>query len=91
MAATSLVHTHMLEIKVRKRATDRNIFDRWFVHEPWGNKGQIVESDCVVCRLPIGAAAHKRAMEVMELSHLTIHHPRSLLRWFLQTQQFPSA
>jgi hypothetical protein len=73
------------------KITRQHVFDSssWFVHQAWGTGAQIIESECVICRLPIGAATHKKAAEVMEISHVTVQHPRGLLRWFLHNQQFP--
>jgi hypothetical protein len=77
----------------RKPVARATVFDPslWFVHQSWGGTAKIIESDCVVCRLSVGAATHKRAMDAMELAHVTVEHPRGLLRWFLHTQQSPAA
>jgi hypothetical protein len=61
----------------------------WFRREPVGRTAQLLESCCLICRLPVGATTQQHARDVVEVSHLTIQHPHGVLRWFLRLHQFP--
>jgi hypothetical protein len=69
----------------KSKPPQRATFDGspWFVRLPVGG-AKLVQSECTLCRLPIGAAHERRGTELIELSHLIVQHPRGLLRWFLQ-------
>ena len=45
----------------------------------------------MVCRMYVGAATREQTMDLMELSHLIVQHPRGLLRWFLQGKDVRAA
>jgi hypothetical protein len=72
--------------QARKVPNNHNTLDTagWFRRERVNRTAQIVESCCLICRLPVGATTHQYARDVMEVSHLTIQHPRGVLRWFLK-------
>jgi len=73
------------------RAPATGFTSSWFAHQGVGRTAKIVESGCVTCQLPIGAATQPDALLIMELSHLVFHHPRGLLSLFLRSEQVPKS
>lgn len=77
----------------RNKPSQRSAFDssNWFVRQPVQGAKKVVQSECTLCRLPIGAATQERATNLMEISHLVVQHPRSLLQWFLKKRSSRAA
>ena len=70
----------------KNKPPQRSEFDGlpWFVRFRVRGAAKLVQSECTLCRLSVGAATDGRGTELIELSHLIVQHPRGLLRWFLQ-------